>query len=197
MSRPMSAPRTSIMRGSAWNAVSASLGFCWNAWSFCTNAGSARCFAVRGFAASLANMFGSPKSLPRPTASAPSPRSSASEYAEGQRDESGRWQTRSRTLSIYDLLEALAERGAVLDLQTDLVRLDSLVVSPQAVQRRALARIPLRPGRVDFDTLSCSASSSAACHCRLPALAALRLDQRTKLLGSMSRAFEKHSMALS
>ncbi|TBU61306.1 hypothetical protein BD310DRAFT_218469 [Dichomitus squalens] len=53
MSMPISAPRTSIMRGSDCRAVSASFGFCWNSCSFWTNAGSARCFAVRGLAASL------------------------------------------------------------------------------------------------------------------------------------------------
>src|SRR6266702_602178 len=109
-----------------------------------------------------------------------------------------------RTLGSLDLFDTLTDRGAVLDLETNLIRLDRLDVAPLTMQRRTLARITLGPCRIHLDTLQArvnrggdfshgsqeygasdrrqghtsSASTSAPSQSRLPALAALRFDQR-------------------
>ena len=66
MSIPINTPRTSISLGSPFNMVSARAGLAWMSSSFCLNEGSARCFEVRGFVASLPRRLGSAKSFPRP-----------------------------------------------------------------------------------------------------------------------------------
>src|SRR6266404_5520859 len=111
---------------------------------------SARCFAVRGFAASFANMPGSLNIFPRPIASAPSPRSSAA--TRGERRVRGRRTTR-RTLGSLDFLVTLTDRRAILDLKTSLICLDRLDVASLTMQRRTLAHVTLGPCRVHLDTL--------------------------------------------
>lgn len=57
------------------------------------------------------------------------------------------------TLSSLDFIQALAYRGAILNLEANLVRLDGLDVASLAVQRGAFARISFCPGGIHLDAL--------------------------------------------
>jgi len=63
--------------------------------------------------------------------------------SEDQKREGRRASETERTLGSLDFFQALAQRGAVLNFEASLVRLDGLVVASLAVQRRALARVAL------------------------------------------------------
>ena len=58
-----------------------------------------------------------------------------------------------RTLSSLDFIQALTYRGAVLNLEAKLVRLDGLDVASLAVQRGAFACISFCPGGIHLDAL--------------------------------------------
>ncbi|KZT74498.1 hypothetical protein DAEQUDRAFT_195672 [Daedalea quercina L-15889] len=150
MSMPMSAPRTSIMRGSL-RAFCARAGFAWIAWSCCTKAGSARCFAVRGFVASLPSRLGSPNSLPSPNASVPSPRSSAAaeELSETRVCQDGCM----RTLRVLHLVQTLPESGTVIELKASLVCGDGIIVTVHSMESCTFTCVAFRPRGVNLDAL--------------------------------------------
>src|SRR6266702_872754 len=66
-----------------------------------------------------------------------------------------------RTLGSLDLFDTLTDRGAVLDLETSLIRLDRLDVAPLTMQRRTLACITLGPCRIHLDTLQARVNRGA------------------------------------
>jgi hypothetical protein len=57
------------------------------------------------------------------------------------------------TLGIADLLQALLERGAVLELDAGLVRLDRGVELARTMQGCALACVTLCPVRINLNAL--------------------------------------------
>ena len=64
------------------------------------------------------------------------------------------------TLGVLNLLQALAQRGAVLVLDARLVCGDGVVVPLEPVQRRALARVALRPCGVHVSALDTTSVKS-------------------------------------